>query len=489
MNTPKCIGSLLVGVAVLAAGCSASRTPMPVAALPAQNQTLVILHTNDTHSHIDPLTDGSDLGGVARRKVLIDSVRAAQPNVLLVDAGDIVQGTLYFHLYKGAVEQQMLNALGYDVQILGNHEFDNGMDAMARMYSQATPTLLATNYDLSGSTVEGMFKPYVIKEYGGKRVGLFAINLNPKGMVSEGNYDGVKYMPWRATTDSIVNLLRNREKVDYVIAVTHIGYKGSDENPDLFGDRDVAAQTSGIDLIIGAHSHTKLDPAVRVANATGTDSVTIVQTGRYGAYLGEITVDLANGTNTSRLIPVGSRLDSRADTALLNRIEPYRAGIDSLYSHQVAEVVSAAPLNSKNPEMLTFAANFVRWRGEEMAPGVEMGIANKGGLRTTWNPGPLSEGEVIDMMPFFNKVVVLDIAGSDLIAAFEVMEARGGDAVCGITDKADIDPNKTYRVATIDYLANGGDYMTPLTRATRIAESSTVAYDDLLRYLQTHPQI
>jgi len=111
----------------------------------------------------------------------------------------------------------MLNALGYDVQILGNHEFDNGMDAMARMYSQATPTLLATNYDLSGSTVEGMFKPYVIKEYGGKRVGLFAINLNPKGMVSEGNYDGVKYLPWRATTDSIVNLLRNREKVDYVI--------------------------------------------------------------------------------------------------------------------------------------------------------------------------------------------------------------------------------------------------------------------------------
>ena len=481
------LSAMLMGA--LLGSCSTSHRAATALVTPSADPTLVILHTNDTHSHIDPLTDGSDLGGVARRKVLIDSVRAVQPNVLLIDAGDIVQGTLYFHLYKGAIEQEMLNELGYDVQILGNHEFDNGMGAMAKMYATARPTLLATNYDLTGSTVEKMFKPYVVKEYAGKRVGLFSINLNPAGMVSEGNYDGVRFMPWKSTTDSIVNLLRNREKVDYVIAVTHIGYKGSDENPDLFGDCDVAAQTSGIDLIIGAHSHTKLEPAVRVANANGTDSVTIVQTGRYGAYLGEITVNLANGTNNSRLIPVNSRLDAAADTALLNRIAPYRAGIDSLYTHKVANVTATSPLNNKNQAMLTFAANFVRWRGEELASGVEMAIANKGGLRTTWNPGPLSEGEVIDMMPFYNKVVVLDIAGSDLIEAFNVMEARGGDAVCGITQKADINPDKTYRIATIDYLANGGDYMTPLTRATRVAESATVAYDDLLRYLTLHPDV
>ncbi|MDE5959208.1 MAG: metallophosphoesterase, partial [Muribaculaceae bacterium] len=121
---------------------------------------LVILHTNDTHSHLDP-DPTSDMGGAARRKVLIDSVRNAEPNVLLIDAGDAVQGTLYFHLYKGEAEQQDINDLGYDVQILGNHEFDNGTDALARILSEAKPTLLASNYEFADSSaLDGLFVPY-----------------------------------------------------------------------------------------------------------------------------------------------------------------------------------------------------------------------------------------------------------------------------------------------------------------------------------------
>lgn len=479
MKIMKLTGLFFMALAGALVGCSAG---------PAADDTLVIVHTNDTHSHIDPLTDNG-LGGVARRKVIIDSIREANPNVLVVDAGDIVQGTLYFHLFKGEVEQQMLNELGYDVQILGNHEFDNGMDALKTMLDRAEPTLLSSNYDFTESVLDGMFKPYMVKNIGKHKVGIMALNLDPQGMVAEGNYDGVKFMPWKEAVENTVDLLRNKEKCDYVIAVTHIGYSGSDENPDLFGDVQVAEQTTGIDLIIGGHSHTRLDPAVRVANAAG-DSVTIVQTGKYGQYVGEITMNLNDGAVSEKLIPVDAHLDSRRDPALMAAIEPYRAGIDSLYNHTVARVAGSEPMTNRSAAMMNFAADFIRNRGERLAGRpLDGSIGNKGGLRITWNPGELSEGAVLDMMPFRNKIVVLEIKGSDLIDAYGVMAARGGDAVSGITDASQIDPDRTYRIATIDYLANGGDYMTPLTRGKRVAESRAVAYDDLLDYLKENPVI
>jgi len=453
----------------------------------SQPQKLIILHTNDTHSNIDPLPD-NNLGGVVRRKVLIDSIRQANPDVLLVDAGDIVQGTLFFHLYKGEVEQKMLNELGYDIQILGNHEFDNGMDALRDMLSKAKPTLLSSNYDFSGSTLEGMFHPYAIKRYGDKKVGIMALNLNPEGMIADGNYNGVKFLPWKETAQKTVDRLRNEEKCDYVIAVTHIGYSGSDENPDLFGDVQLAEQTSGIDLIIGGHSHTMLDPAVKVANANG-DSVMIVQTGKYGQYLGEVTMDLSTGQLSEKLIRVDSRLDARRDSTLMAKLEPYRAGIDSLYNRTVGRITSSGPLSGRSSAMQNFAADFVKEMGGKLIGGVQGAIANKGSLRTTWNPGDLTEGAVLDMMPFRNKIVVLDINGSDLIEAFDVMKARGGDAVSGITDPSTINPHKTYRIATVDYLANGGDYMTPLTRAKRVAQSDNWVYDDLLTFIAANPEI
>ncbi len=471
----KC-AKILCGAAALAllSACATSQ--------PAPEQ-LVILHSNDTHSHIDPMPD-SDLGGVARRKVIIDSVRAAQKNVLVIDAGDIVQGTLYFHLYGGEIEQQMLNELGYDLQILGNHEFDNGIVGLRKMIAQARPTLLSSNYEFEDSLLASRFKPYVVKQFGNKRVGLFALNLNPQGMIAEGNYDGVKFMPWKESTEKVVNALRNDEKCDYVIAITHIGVEGSDENPDLFGDIQVAQQTSGIDMIIGGHSHTRLEPGHKVANAQG-DTVLIVQTGRYGAALGEITLDLQSGKVTDRLISVDSRLDSRRDPELMAKIEPYRAGIDSLYNREIFRLVADGPLNGRSKALQQFTAEFITARGEKLlGKPVDVAIGNKGSLRTTWSPGAVSEGAVLDMMPFRNRLVVIELKGSDLIETIKVMDARGGDTIGGITDIERIDPNRTYKVATIDYLANGGDYMTPLTRGVRLAEGRRWVFEELLDYLK-----
>ena len=164
---------------------------VPVSAAMYGSDRLVILHTNDTHSQIDP-DDRDGLGGVARRKVLVDSVRRAEDNVLLVDAGDAVQGTLYFNLYGGEVEQKVMNALDYDLRILGNHEFDNGVDSLAAVLEEADGEFLATNYDLSQSPLADKFEKYTIRDVDGRRIGFIALNLRPEGMISEGNYDGVE---------------------------------------------------------------------------------------------------------------------------------------------------------------------------------------------------------------------------------------------------------------------------------------------------------
>ncbi len=470
----------ILAAALLFALASCTPTPEP--------EELVIIHTNDTHSMIDPEVS-TGLGGVARHKVLIDSIRAEHPEAIVIDAGDIVQGTLYFHLFKGEVEQEMLNELGYDIQILGNHEFDNGMESLKKMLSKAKPNLLASNYQFADPAFSERFTPYYIKEVGGKKIGFMAVNLNPKGMISEGNYDGVTFLPWKETAQATIDLLRNREKVDYVVAVTHIGYNGSDEDPALFGDRQLAAQTSGINLIIGAHSHTLLDPAETVADAEG-NPVTICQAGKYGRYLGEAKLNLKTGEVSEKLIPVDSRLDSRRDGDLMKKLERYRSGVDSLYAREVGRIETAEPLNNQSKRMWEFAGNFVLNRGSRLVEGgLDGAISNKGGLRVTWNPGPLTEGQAIDMMPFNNRIVILDLKGCDLLDAFKVMEARGGDIAVGRIAQGNIEPDRTYRIATIDYLANGGDYMEPLTRGTLVASSGKIAYEDLLDYLSENPII
>ena len=183
-------------------------------------EELVILHTNDTHSQIEP--NDRDLGGILRRKVLVDSVRAVHDNVLLIDAGDAVQGTLYFTLYGGEVERKMMNALGYDIQILGNHEFDNGMEALAEQWRGVNAEKLSTNYDMRGTPLDTLFAPYTIKRYGNSLIGVIALNLDPKGMIADKNSEGIVYLDAIEAANATAWHLKHNEHVDGVIAVTHI---------------------------------------------------------------------------------------------------------------------------------------------------------------------------------------------------------------------------------------------------------------------------
>ena len=300
----------------------------------AEPNTLVILHTNDTHSQIEP--DSKDIGGVMRRKAVIDSIRAAEKNVLLVDAGDAVQGTLYFYLYGGEVEQEIMNILGVEERILGNHEFDNGIDSLAAMLRLSDAEKLSSNYDLDETPLAGMFQPYSIKEYGGKKIGLIGINLDPEGIITKGNYDGLKFEPIIATANLMAEKLKKEEGVDAVIAISHIGYNPS----PLVGDSALAVNSRNIDVIIGGHSHDVIDPKTeqgaarsRLKNLDG-EEVLVVQTGKAGRKLGKIEINLDSlglgGRPRYELIDIDGRYDGKIDPVLQATIGKYKHGVDSL---------------------------------------------------------------------------------------------------------------------------------------------------------------
>lgn len=464
----------------------------------ATGEKLVIVQTNDTHSQIDPTDKG--LGGIERRKVVIDSIRSVNPNVLLIDAGDAVQGTLFFTLYGGEVEMKMMNALGYDYAILGNHDFDNGMAPLTRNLKDSDAQWLTTNYDLTGSLIEPYFKPYAIREIGDRKVGIIGINLNPKGMISEGNYDGVKYLDGIKAANATAWHLKHNEKVDLVIAVTHIGYDGVKPS-----DLELAQKSEDIDIILGGHSHTLLKPGSgeeRIKNADGRD-VLITQNGKSGLQVAEVTVDLDSvGTKFPeyRQIAIDSRLDSRIDHRLDSILSPYRKGVDEMMGVKIGR--SAIELSNEEMPLLNFLSDFALERGEALTGGkVDLALINKGSIRRSLPKGDITQGQIIMMQPFDNRIVVEDIKGSDLAEAFDVMARRDGDGVSrgvkAIYDPATkkcseiiingkpLDPGKTYRVATIDYLAKGGDYMEPLTRGKEIARSTAIVYNDLIDYIKT----
>ncbi len=465
----------------------------------------MILHTNDTHSQIDPGSD--NLGGVMRRKAIIDSVRGAEKNVLLVDAGDAVQGTLYFYLYGGKVEQEVMNILGVETRILGNHEFDNGIDSLASVLKYSDAEMLSANYDLSKTPLEGRFKPYTIKEYNGKRIGIIGLNLDPNGIISPDNFKGLEYLPIVATANLTAEKLKKDEKVDAVIALTHIGY-----NPaGLVGDSVLATNSRDIDIIIGGHSHDTIDPTTengarrsRLKNLEGKD-VLVVQTGKSGRNVGKIEINLDSlglGASPSyELIPVTERYDNYADTKLADYLSKYSAGVDSLMTMWIGTTAHELPASS--PELLNYFTDFIYDSGSEIAPKVDLAIANKGGLRSGIPAGKFSKGQIINMLPFANYVTVLDVKGSDLAEVFDVMANTHGNGVSRnvsaeyvvsddgaksrnvLINGKPIDLEQTYRVATIDYLAKGGDYMTGLTRGNVVVTKKVPVFEDLVEYITT----
>ena len=252
---------------------------------------LTIVHVNDTHSHFEPERSGeyAGMGGALERAAYVDSVRVADgaSNVLLLHAGDFCQGTSYFSELKGVVEVSDLNAMGYDVVTLGNHEFDNGIEGLGQLLSGLNMPVVVCNYDFSPFEAGKYIQPYVIVEKAGLKIGVVGVLCGLKDMVAGDIANRIPAFDTVPTVQKYVDLLR--PQCDVVIALTHIGYV--EHNPGDLIDSQLAAATRGIDLIVGGHSHTFLEEPDYVANLDG-ERVPIVQTGWMGVYMGEFHVSV-----------------------------------------------------------------------------------------------------------------------------------------------------------------------------------------------------
>lgn len=255
-------------------------------------KTLVILHTNDTHSQLEPYTEedrrNSGQAGIVRREALYRAIRAGEPNVLVFDIGDFVQGTPYFNFFKGDAEVKLMNYLNIDAATLGNHEFDNGIDFLVRMLKNATFPIISTNYDLSATKLKRLVKPWIIIKKDGMRIGIISANINPSGLITPKNYKGMIWLDPIITAEKRAAWLKKKKKCDIVICLSHLGYQYKDDTPD---DIKLASGTRNIDVILGGHTHTFMKEPALINNLDGKP-VIINQVGKGGILVGKLKLTI-----------------------------------------------------------------------------------------------------------------------------------------------------------------------------------------------------
>ena len=251
---------------------------------------LTVLHTNDQHSRIEPFDSSysrnPNQGGFARRATLIQQIRSQEKNVLLLDAGDIFQGTPYFNFYGGELEFKLMSMMGYDAATMGNHDFDNGLDGFLKALPNAKFPFITSNYDFSNTILDGKTEKYKIFKKDGIKVGLFGVGIELDGLVGKKQYQETKYLNPVEIAQHYADFLRKEKGCDLVICLSHIGYDYRDD-ADKISDKKLAAQTDNIDLILGGHTHTFLPEPQSFTNKSGKN-VLVNQVGWAGLLLGRI---------------------------------------------------------------------------------------------------------------------------------------------------------------------------------------------------------
>ena len=258
-----------------------------------KGKQLTILHTNDTHSTIQPLKENladtmkAGRAGFLRRIAMIKEERQKDPELLLFDSGDFSQGSAYYTLFKGDVEIGLMNRMGYDCSTIGNHEFDFGMENMARLFKMANFPIVCSNYDFTGTIREGLVKPYIILRRKGIKIGVFALDPKMEGLVFAKNCQGIKYLDPIEVANEMAFKLKHKEKCDLVICVSHLGW----EPITQMGDPMMISHSRNIDIVLGGHSHSYfLKPQV-VKDADGKD-VPVDQNGKHAIFVGKLVLNM-----------------------------------------------------------------------------------------------------------------------------------------------------------------------------------------------------
>jgi len=259
-------------------------------AMKNRSKTLTILHTNDTHSRLDPFPSNHPtfpgMGGYARRAAIVKKLRKDDPELLLLDAGDVFQGTPFYNMFHGEPELRLMSKMGYDAMVLGNHEFDMGLEVLKKVMANATFPMLAANYDFSETILDGKTKPYITLERNGIKIGIYGLGIDLTGLVGSDLFGNTKYLDPVEVAKETEDTLKKRHRCELIICLSHLGF---DYDETRVSDVVIARNTEHTNIIIGGHTHTILDPAHIEQNAVNKP-VIIGQTGSSGVSLGVMNV-------------------------------------------------------------------------------------------------------------------------------------------------------------------------------------------------------
>jgi len=483
---------------------------------------LRVLHTNDHHARIEPVTgsDGPIHGGVSRRKTLIDQARGeAGPPVLLVDAGDVFQGTLYFNLFNGMADLEFYNAMGYEAMAIGNHEFDKTQADLATFIRNANFPVMSANIQVDGSSpLAGLIRPNTIIEKGGKKIGIFSLTPPDTGELALGALPGtgVTFTSPVEAARAQVQALRDAG-ADYIMGLTHVG---------ITVDREIARQVAGISLIVGGHSHTPMGPMNNVGNPpypeliAGPDGrqVVVVTDWEWGRWLGDITV--AWGAD-GRVVDVQGNpkevLPSIApDPGFEARIATFKAEVDAFTRRVIGS--TAVALNGARTDVRSGETNLGNLVAEAMLErargrGAQIAVTNGGGIRASIPAGEVTVGQVLEVLPFGNTLAVTTITGAQLRAALEngvsQVESGGGrfPQIAGFRFTYDpaqpagsrvtsitvgggaVDPGASYTVATNNFMLVGGDGYTAFAEGSNRADTGFILADLVEQYIAANSPV
>ncbi len=497
------------------------------------NYSLTIMHMNDTHAHADLMPN---------MVTAIKEVRAADPNALLFNAGDVFSGTLYFNQFKGQADLALLNLMDIDAMIFGNHEFDlvsgeNGHKSLSEFVSKANFPFLSANVDFSGdaymasktnnsyteSPEDGIVYNGMVKEVNGEKVGIFGLTTEDTANIS--SPVNVKFQNYIEKAKEAVAAFESKG-INKIIAVTHIGY---DSNPEMGNDLQLAKYVNGIDVIVGGHSHTQLnEPVVITADEAGAakDPTVIVQAYQYSTLLGELKVDFdENGVvvgQAGQLIDVASKA---ADAEAAAVLAPYKAEIDSLTNQETGAVAKKTLLNPRltdsevsvranETELGNLVTDAMLAKAKEKNENVVIAMQNGGGIRAAIDEGPITTGEVIAVLPFGNDPAFVQLTGEEIkqILEYSVRLApaesggflhvsgmkftydstkEAGSRVVSMQVKVneqyeDIKAVQTYLVTTNNFTAKGGDGYEVFAKAYqegRVQDMGAIDWEQLRDYM------
>ncbi len=478
-----------------------------------------ILHTNDHHAHLEPIKYGDRfLGGIARRRTLIDQIRVESKNdhepLLLLDAGDIFQGTLYFNQYQGQADLDFYNTLAYDAGTIGNHEFDRGQQVLANFITKAKFPIISANLDIaSSSPLYGKVRPWHILDMKGEKIGILGLTTTDTEILSSVG-DGVKFTdPIAAARTSVQNL--KQQGINKIIALTHIGFEN---------DVVLAQKVPDIDIIIGAHSHT---PVGNIPNANHPyplvqkngkkESVLVVTDWEWGKYLGDLSVSFDRAGKLIAWAGKPHAIDAsiKPNPEFANKLKAYAAPIESLRQKVIGQALVA--LDGDRVKMRTGEtalgnliadAILAKTQGDR----VQVALINAGGIRSSLPLGNITMGNVLEALPFGNTITRVELTGQQLIEALEsgVSKAEQEEGrfpqVAGMrfvwnakfpvgkrVTKVEVkdasgkfqllNPRAIYKVATNNFLASGGDGYRVFAESKNLLETGYLLSDAIAEYI------